>query len=194
MPTTITSTSPRSRACLQAFSVPGDDSSTARFTIRPATEADLPRLTAIYNHYITETPTTFDLDPFTVDERREAWFVHYAATGRHRLLVAERAGDILGYTTSSQFRPKRAYETTVEMTILCAPEAVGQRLGQRLYEAIFPELEKEDVHVAVAAITLPNDASCALHERFGFRLAGVLPEVGRKFGKYWDVVWYERRL
>jgi phosphinothricin acetyltransferase len=162
--------------------------------IRPGDLADLPRLTAIYNHYITETPTTFDLDPFTVEQRRDAWFAHYARTGRHRLLVAERAGEILGYTTSSQFRPKRAYETTVEMTIICAPEAVGQRLGQRLYEAIFPELAKEDVHAAVAGITLPNDASCALHERFGFRMVGVLPEVGRKFGKYWDVAWYERRL
>lgn len=162
--------------------------------IRPGTLADLPRLTAIYNHYITETPTTFDLEPFTVEQRREAWFAHYATSGRHRLLVAERAGEILGYTTSSQFRTKQAYETTVEMTIISAPEAVGQRLGQRLYEAIFPVLEQEDVHMAVAAITLPNDASCGLHERFAFRLVGVLPEVGRKFGTYWDVAWYERRL
>lgn len=162
-------------------------------TIRVATEVDLPRLTEIYNHYVVNTPTTFDLEPFTVDQRRE-WFARYAATGRHRLLVAEREGAILGYTSSSPFHPRHAYDTTVEMTILCAPEAIGVGLGQRLYEAIFESLRGEDIHAAVAAITLPNDASCAIHERFGFTRVGVLTAVGRKFDQYWDVVWYQRAM
>ncbi len=161
--------------------------------VRPARAEDLPRLTEIYNHYVVQTPTTFDLEPFTLEQRAQ-WFSHYAATGRHRLLVAERDGAVVAYTSSSQFRPKRAYETTVEMTVVCAPEAVGYGIGQRLYEAIFPALAAEDIHRAVAAITLPNDASCLLHERFGFHRVGVLREVGRKFGRYWDVVWYERAL
>ncbi len=76
--------------------------------------------------------------------------------------------------------------------MLCAPEAVGQRLGQLLYDSMFETLAAEDVRVAIAAITLPNDASCALHERFGFARAAVLSDVGRKFGRYWDVVWYTR--
>jgi len=59
---------------------------------------------------------------------------------------------------------------------------------------IFDLLRGEDVHVAVAAITLPNDASCALHERFRFRRVGELREVGRKFDRYWNVAWYERRM
>ncbi len=162
-------------------------------TIRPATIDDLPRLTEIYNHYIVNTPTTFDLDPFTADQRRE-WFSHYAATGPHRMLVAESAGVVLGYTTTSKFHPRAAYDTTVEMTILSAPEAIGRGIGHRLYEAIFDELRKEDVHMAMAAITLPNEASCAIHERFGFTRVGVLREVGRKFDQYWDVVWYEKKL
>lgn len=162
--------------------------------VRPCTIDDLPRLTEIYNHYIVNTPTTFDLEPFTVERRRTEWFEHYALSGRHRLLVAEQAGAIVGYTTSSRFRPKRAYETTVEMTIISASEAIGKGIGQRLYEVIFDELRGEDVHMAVAGITLPNHASCALHERFGFRRAAVLHEVGRKFGQYWDVAWYEKRL
>jgi phosphinothricin acetyltransferase len=163
-------------------------------SIRPATIADLPRLTEIYNHYIAHTPTTFDLEPFSAEQRRTQWFDNYAETGPHRLLVAQREGVLLGYASSSRFRPKRAYETTVEMTILSAPEAIGLGIGQRLYEVIFDLLRGEDVHVAVAAITLPNDASCALHERFGFRRVGELREVGRKFGRYWDVAWYERRM
>ncbi len=163
-------------------------------SIRPATIDDLPRLTEIYNHYIVHTPTTFDLEPFSAEQRRTQWFDNYAETGPHRLLVAQREGVLLGYASSSRFRPKRAYETTVEMTILSAPEAIGLGIGQRLYEVIFDLLRGEDVHVAAAAITLPNDASCALHERFGFRRVGVLREVGRKFGEYWDVAWYERRM
>jgi phosphinothricin acetyltransferase len=163
-------------------------------TVRPATLEDLPRLTAIYNHYIVNTPITFDLEPFSVEQRRAEWFDNYADAGPHRLLVAEQDGVVQGYTSSSRFRPKRAYETTVEMTILCAPEAVGHGIGQRLYDVIFDLLRGEDVHVAVAAITLPNDASCALHERFRFRRVGELREVGRKFDRYWDVAWYERRM
>lgn len=162
-------------------------------SVRPAHIDDLPRLTEIYNHYITNTPTTFDLEPYTVEQRAE-WFSHYAAIGRHRLLVAEEDGNVLAYTSTSRFHPRAAYDTTVELTILCAPEAVGFGIGQRLYEVLFEEISDEDIHLAVAAITLPNDASCALHERFGFTRAAVLPEVGRKFGQYWDVVWYAKQL
>lgn len=160
-------------------------------SIRHAVEGDLPRLTAIYNHYVVETPTTFDLEPFTPEQRRP-WFRRYAPAGRHRLLVAERDGCVLAYASSSPYHARPAYDTTVEMTIISAPEAVGQRLGQALYEAIFDSLRGEDVRSAVAAITLPNDASCALHERFGFRRVGVIEQAGRKFGRYWDVAWYQR--
>jgi phosphinothricin acetyltransferase len=162
-------------------------------TVRPGERGDLPGLTEIYNYYVLETPTTFDLEPFTVEQRAE-WFARYAPTGRHRLLVAEHDGVIVGYTTSSRFHPRAAYDTTVEMTVLCAPEAVGHGIGNLLYVTILPELEREDVHLAVALITLPNDASCALHQRLGFTRAGVLPESGRKFDRFWDVALYTRRM
>jgi phosphinothricin acetyltransferase len=159
--------------------------------IRPARIEDLPRLTEIYNHYVVDTPTTFDLEPFPVEQRR-SWFERYGATGRYRLLVAEEAGEVIAYTSSSPFHARHAYDTTVETTILCAPEAVGRGLGRRLYAALFDGLHGEDIHLVVALITLPNDASCRLHERFGFRREGVLREVGRKFDEYWDVAWYAR--
>ena len=161
--------------------------------VRPATIDDLPRLTEIYNHYVVETATTFDTEPFTVEQRRE-WFSHYATTGRHRLVVAERDGVILGYVSTSKFHPRAAYDTTIEMTVVCAHGAVGQGVGQRLYEHLFDAISGEDVHVAMALITLPNRGSVALHERFGFRCAMVVREAGRKFGKYWDVAWYEKRM
>ena len=162
-------------------------------TIRPAHSDDLPRLTEIYNHYVVNTPTTFDLEPFTVEQRAD-WFARYGTSGRYRLLVAESNGAVLGYTSSSPFHARHAYDTTVETTILCAPEAVGRGLGRMLYDALFEALRGEDVHLVLALITLPNDASCALHERYGFTVATVLREVGRKFEQYWDVAWYVRRF
>ncbi|RII14612.1 Phosphinothricin N-acetyltransferase [Streptomyces sp. YIM 130001] len=161
--------------------------------IRPGTGGDLEELTRIYNHYVTGTPITFDLEPFTVDERK-AWLDAHPEHGPHRLLVADVDGRALGYATSSPFRPKQAYLTSVETSVYLAPDAGGRGLGTRLYEALFEALAEEDVHRAYAAITVPNEASYRIHERFGFEPRGVFTEVGRKFGRYWDVAWFEKRL
>ena len=162
-------------------------------TVRGGREDDLPRLNEIYNHYVINTPTTFDFEPISMDARR-AWFARFASTGTHRLFVAVERGAVLGYADSHQFRVKKAYDTTVETTVYCAPEATGRGIGRLLYTALFDALRGADLRMAVAGITLPNDASVALHERFGFTRTGVFHEVGRKFDRYWDVAWYEKRL
>jgi phosphinothricin acetyltransferase len=162
-------------------------------TIRPATRADLGRITEIYNHYVANTPITFDLQTCTARER-EAWFEEHSDGRRRRLLVAEEGGSVVGYAGSGQFRTKAAYDTTVETTIYCAPEAIGRGIGSRLYAVLFDELAHEDIRRLAAGITLPNDASIALHRRFGFKEVGVFTENGRKFGRYWDVLWMERAL
>ena len=161
--------------------------------IRPATIDDLPRIVDIYNHYIIHTPITFDLEPHTLDERRP-WFEQFSERGPHRLLVAVEAGAVVGFAGTHQFRTKRAYDTTVETTVYCAHDAVGAGVGTALYRALFDAIKGEDIHMVVAGITLPNDASVRLHERFGFKPAGRFHAVGRKFGQYWDVGWYERAL
>jgi phosphinothricin acetyltransferase len=162
-------------------------------SIRPAVRSDLPRVTEIYNYYVINTPVTFDMEPYTV-ERRAVWFDQFAPTGRYRLVVAEENGMVLGYAGTMRFRPKAAYETTVETTIYCAQEAIGKGIGSLLYGALFDAVKKEDVHRIVAGYTLPNDASAALHARCGFKPVGIYTEVGRKFGRYWDVQWTERSL
>lgn len=162
--------------------------------VRPAVLGDLPALTAIYNHYIVNTTITFDLRPFAPEERR-GWFDDHAVSGRHRLLVAADVdGTVLGYSTTSRWRPKAAYDTTVESSVYCHPDAVGRGIGTQLYAALFDAIAEEDVHRVVAGIGQPNPASVALHERFGFRQVGVFSSVGRKFGRYWDVAWFERPL
>ena len=159
--------------------------------VRVAQPGDLPRLTAIYNHYVRETAITFDTEEVSVEQRRH-WFDEHGATGRHQLLVAEVGAAVVGYASTGTFRVKRAYETSVEMSIYLDPGFTGRGLGSALYAALFPRLEREDVHRALAGVTLPNPASIALHERFGFRQVARFSENGRKFDRYWDVVWLER--
>ena len=161
--------------------------------IRTARETDLEALNDLYNEYVRTTHYTFDLEPMSMDARRE-WLTHYGESGRHRVLVAVRDGRLAGYTSSSRYRPKAGYETSVETSIYLAPDATGAGLGARLYAALFKSLEGEDAHRAYAGIALPNPASIALHERFGFKKVAHFTEQGRKFGRYWDVAWFEKVL
>jgi phosphinothricin acetyltransferase len=158
--------------------------------VRYAVASDLPAITEIYNHYVVNTPATFDLEPFTVDARR-AWFDHYRDSGRHRLVVADRSGQVVGYASSSQFRVKPAYDTSIEVTVYLSPDATRGGIGSALYGRLFEELRGEDIHRAYAGIAMPNDASVALHRKFGFVEMGTMTEVGRKFGRWWDVLWME---
>ena len=158
--------------------------------IRDANATDVPRLTDIYNHYVLHSDATFDDVPF--DDRTE-WFSHYAPSGPHRLLVVEDDGVVQGYCTSSPYRPKPGYRTTVETSVYLAPDAVGRGHGRALYGALLPQLEGIGLHRALAGIAVPNPASVALHEAFGYRLVGTYTEVGFK-GRWVDVSWYERPL
>ncbi|MFF3495762.1 GNAT family N-acetyltransferase [Streptomyces sp. NPDC002795] len=163
--------------------------------VRPGAEEDLEALTGLYNHYVRETPITFDTATFTPEERRP-WLLSHLEDERHPLLVATETASkrILGYATASRFRPKAAYDTSVEVTVYLAPDAGGRGVGTLLYKALFEALADQDVHRAYAGIAQPNEASDRLHARFGFRHVGTYREVGRKFGTYWDVAWYEKSM
>lgn len=161
--------------------------------VRRGGEADAAAINAIYDPYVRDTAITFDVEPWTLEARRR-WIGEFGASGRHQLFVAERAGALVGYACSRRFRDKAAYDTTVETSVYLAPEAHGQGVGRALYEQLFAALGGADAHRLIAGITLPNPASVALHERFGFTPVGILREVGRKLGRYWDVLWMERAL
>jgi len=161
--------------------------------IRPGSVDDLAHITEIHNYYVQNTHITFDIRTFT-PEQRVPWFHEHSDGRRHRILVAEENSKIIGYTATGAFRTKEAYETTVEVSVACAPGITGKGIGSKLYEALFGLLEKEDVHRVVAGIAQPNTASNALHARFGFKPIGAFTEVGRKFGKYWDVLWMEKTM
>lgn len=160
-------------------------------TIRRAEERDLPALLAIYNHYITKTAITFCLEPYTLADYQR-WFEKFSITGRYQCFVADDAGVAVGWACSSPFRPKDAYLTSIETSIYLAPGYERQGLGTQLYAALFHALSFEDVHRIYGVVTMPNEASKALHLNNGFAQVGLTREVGRKFGRFWDVAWFER--
>ena len=159
-------------------------------TVRVARIDDLPAFVAIYNHYVATTHFTFDTEPFTT-LTRQAWFDQFDGK-RHHCLALEDGSSVIGYACSAQLKPKPAYATSVEVSVYLAPTATGKRLAPPLYEALLNSLNAHDVHRAYALVALPNAASIAFHQRFGFREVAHLTEVGHKFGRYWDVVWLEK--
>ncbi len=156
--------------------------------------ADLPGIVAVYNHWVEHSAASFELVPVPIEDRRD-WFRDHSRGGRHRILVAEgEAGGLDGWASTSQFRPRRAYDTTVESSVYVRPGTAGRGIGTALYAELFRAVADEDIARIVAGVSLPNPASIALHRRFGFRHVGTFTSVGRKFGRYWDVAWYERPL
>ncbi len=170
-----------------------EEGSALAIVIRPADPVDAEAMARIYNHYVEHTAITFDIEKVSADQRRD-WMGHYAIDGRHRLIVAEADGEMVGWASSSAFGSRAAYAPSVESSIYLAPDRRGAGLGSTLYASLLEALEGEDVHRIYAGITLPNAASEALHRRFGFEKVGVYNEVGRKFDRYWDVVWFEKRM
>ncbi|MEM9091441.1 MAG: N-acetyltransferase family protein [Cyanobacteria bacterium P01_F01_bin.53] len=162
--------------------------------VRDFCSTDIEPLTKLYNRYIIETTITFDLSPFSVEQRQANWMCHYNHSGRYRLFVAESDGEVVGYASSSKLRTKAAYNTSVESSIYLCDKAQGKGIGKQLYSTLFQTLAQEDIHRVYAGITLPNQASIALHKKFDFEQVGLFREVGRKFGRYWDVAWFEKTM
>ena len=116
-----------------------------------------------------------------------------ASTGDH-FLVADDGGTVIGYATSSPFRPKPAYAHTRETTVYVAPGQQGRGTGRALYDDLLARLAADGIHLVVAAVALPNPGSLALHRACGFEEVGVMREVGRKHGRWIDVAWLQKVL
>ncbi len=159
--------------------------------IRRALPADLPVVAGIYGREAREGHATFDLEPRPI----ELWLERLAARGRgEHFLVAEHEGVVVGYATSSTFRPKPAYLHTRESTVYVAPGGQGRGTGRALYDALLGLLADDGVHLVVAAVALPNPGSLALHRACGFEEVGTMREVGRKLDRWIDVTWLQRIL
>lgn len=152
--------------------------------IRDATASDAEACAAIYGHYVRATPATFELEPPSVEEvgGRIA-----ACQASHAWLVAEDDGVVSGFAYGTRFAERPAYRWSCEISVYLRPEQTGAGTGTALYRALLERLPARGVQVAFARIAQPNDASNALHERFGFRRVGLLERVGFKLGAWHDV-------
>ena len=165
----------------------------ADVSIRHVEQSDLPELLAIYNYYVVNTPVTFDLEPRTLAQRQE-WLDGFSRTGKYQCFVALRGARPIGWCCSSRLKEKAAYDTSIETSIYVTPGESGKGLGRRLYQTLFAALAGEDIHRVFGGITLPNEASVGLHRAMGFKHIGTYNEIGRKFGKFWDVALYLKPL
>src|SRR5437667_7710629 len=159
--------------------------------IRPATEADAASLLAIYRPFVESTAVSFETVAPTTDEF--AARIAKAVAG-WQWLLAERAGKCVGYAYGSSHRERRAYRWSVEVSAYVHPGHQRQGVGRTLYLQLLPELARRGFCNAYAGITLPNESSVGLHRGVGFQLIGTFKAVGRKFGQWHDVAWFQRAL
>lgn len=155
-------------------------------TIRQASERDLEAITAIYNEAGVGTTASYDLEPVTVADRR-AWMAH-RTTHNHPVLVAEVDGRVVGFAAYGTFRDKAGYDLTVEHSVYVADGQRASGVGRMMMTALIDRARGDGLHVMVGVLDADNEASVAFHERLGFVAVGRMPEVGRKFGRWLDVL------
>jgi phosphinothricin acetyltransferase len=154
-------------------------------------DRDAAACAAIYAPYVTDGVATFEEVAPSAAEVAER--IRRTSAG-YPWLVADDDGRLAGYAYGSQHRPRAAYRWAAEVTAYVARDYHRRGLGRALYGALLGLLEKQGMQVACGGITLPNDASVALHEACGFKRIGTFPRIGFKHGSWWDVGWWELEL
>ncbi|MFT4108419.1 GNAT family N-acetyltransferase [Propionicimonas sp.] len=154
--------------------------------IRAARPADLPALLEIYNDAVVHTTASWDLVPWTPVEHAE-WYATKAGHG-HPVMVADDNGVVVGYAAYGPFRPKAGYAGTMEHSVYVHPNHQGKGIGRALLVAIIDAARADGVHALIGGLSADNEASTALHRSLGFVEVGRLPEVGRKFDRWLDLV------
>lgn len=164
----------------------------ARMIIRKATNEDAEAIAGIYTHHVLHGTATFDTEPPGPDAWR-AKISDIEARG-WPLIVAERAGRVVGYAYATQFRDRPAYASTCENSIYVAPDAIGGGVGTALLRDLVARAGRAGFEQMIAVIGGAEPASVALHARLGFEPVGRMRNVGRKFGRLLDTVYMQRAI
>lgn len=159
--------------------------------IRPASAADAPALLAIYAPFVESTAVSFETVVPTIAQFTARMAESLASW---QWLVAERQGRCIGYAYGSMHRARPAYRWSVEVSAYVHPDCLRQGVGRALYQHLFKDLAFKGYCNAYAGTTLPNEGSVALHRSVGFEPIGVFRAVGRKFGRWHDVAWFQKTL
>ncbi len=161
-------------------------------SIRPARADDFAAIAAITNHYIATTVIHFGYDPVSADELAAIW-----QRDRERypwLVSTDEAGGVIGYAKAGTWRERAAYRWTTEVGLYLAADVRGRGLGTALYRELLDDVARRGFRSAIGGITLPNDASVALHHRLGFSSVGIVREAGYKAERWHDVEFFQKKL
>jgi phosphinothricin acetyltransferase len=146
---------------------------------------------AIYGPYVRDSPASFEeREPTAAELARRIELISCT----HPWLVADDDGEVVGYAYASAHRDRAAYRWAADVAVYVAPNRRGQGIGRALYGALLPLLARQGLRIVCAGITLPNDASVALHESFGMELVGIYRRIGWKAGAWHDVGWWQAEL
>ena len=146
---------------------------------------------AIYAPYVTDTAISFETEPPSPGQMAERI---EAASRTHAWLVLEDDGRVVGYAYGTPFRPRAAYRFSCEVSVYVEMGRRRTGAGRALYEVLLPRLAERGYHLALAGMTMPNDASGGLHQAMGFEPVGTYRQVGFKHGAWHDVAWAQRIL
>lgn len=167
-------------------------------TIRLAAPEDAAAICAIYTPYVLETAITFDLEPPTVEEMRAKI---EAVEQLYPYLVAEVDGEVVGYSYASAFRPRAAYVHAIETSVYVSRDLKGKGTGRRLYTALEDILRLQHIYTANACISFVDPAdefspetSKLFHERMEYTLCAHIPNCGRKFDRWYGIIWMQKEL
>ncbi|MGQ1908520.1 GNAT family N-acetyltransferase [Marinifilum sp. RC60d5] len=159
--------------------------------IRPVKPSDAKEICDIYNYYITDTCVTFEEEELSVKQMEKR--INDICL-KYLWLVYLHQGNIIGYAYAGEWKSRYSYRFAVETTVYLHPDFGGVGIGALLYKKLLDDLKTTDYHAAIGCITIPNKASVALHEKFGFRKIGEFREVGFKFDKWLDIGYWELLL
>jgi L-amino acid N-acyltransferase YncA len=162
-------------------------------TIRTAETTDLPAILDIYNDAVLNTTASYDYEPHTL-EQRHGWFEQHQAMGYPVLVAINAEGVVVGWGSLSKFRDKIGYQHSVEHSVYVAPDARRQGIGRLLLIALIEAACALDKHVIIGGVDASNEASRRLHESLGFEAVAHFKQVGYKFDRWLDLIFYQKVL
>ena len=160
--------------------------------IRDATLNDAAKIVDIYNHYISDSVVTFEQEIISAGIMQER--ISKVLDSKLPWLVAEQDSNIIGYCYATPWKERSAYRFSVEVTVYLHPQVKGRGWGSQLYQSLFEQLKQKQIHAVMGGITLPNEASIKLHEKFGMNKVAHFKQVGYKFEQWLDVGYWQKIL
>jgi len=163
-----------------------------KFEIRTVEERDLEAIRKIYNYWVSNSVASFDTAEQSAEDRLE-WFRRHKEAGLP-VIVAEKQGEIIGWASLSAFHTRCAYSQTVEPSVYVHKDNLERGVGRSLLAELLSRAEQNGYHTVVALICSENSASISLFAALGFKEVGRLEQVGRKFDRWLDVTYMQKRF